>query len=143
MKSDASLGADGRTITVRIPMRLQRRRGRKMIVTPGGGQWAPSQRHVDSALVKAVARAHRWKRLIESGRFGSLTELADAERINRSYLCRVLRLTLIAPDIVEAAIDGRSTVQMAEMMGASPVQWDEQRRLLTRSGNQPPSASQH
>lgn len=93
-----------------------------MIVAPDGGQWAPPQSRVDNALVKAVARAHRWKRLIESGRYASLTELAEAERINRSYLCRILRLTLLAPDIVGAILDGRATVKVAEMMAAVPVE---------------------
>lgn len=130
MKSD--LSADGRTITVRIPMRLQRRRGRKVIVTPDGGQWAPTRPRVDSALVKAIARAHRWKRLIESGRYVSMTELAEAEKINRSYLCRVLRLTLLAPDIVEAIVEGRQEVQLAEVMGPLPVEWEGQRRPILR-----------
>jgi len=130
MKPD--LSADGRTITVRIPMRLQRRRGRKLIVGPDGDQWSPPRVRVDNALVKAVARAHRWKRLIESGRYVSLTELAEAEKINRSYLCRILRLTLLAPDIVEAVLDGRAAVRMAEVMGAFPTRWDQQRRSFTR-----------
>lgn len=99
-----------------------------MIVTPDGDQWAPPRPRVDNALVKAVARAHRWKRTIESGRFASLSELAEAERINRSYVCRILRLTLLAPDVVEAILDGRATVQMAEVMGAFPVEWVRQRR---------------
>ena len=129
--SDTEMGADERTITVRIPMRLQRCRGRKMIVTPDGDQWAPSRCHVDGALVKAIARAHRWKRLIESGRFASVTELAQAEKINRSYLCRILWLTLLAPDIVDAVLDGRSTKQMAGLMGMFPVRWNEQRRSFT------------
>ena len=76
-----AVGNDGRTITVRIPMRLQRSRGRKVIVGPDGGQCAPARHHVDNALMKALARAHRWKRMIESGRFASLTELAEAEKI--------------------------------------------------------------
>jgi len=68
----------------------------------------PPRSRVDNALVKAIARAHRWKRMIESGRLASLTELADAEKINRAYLYRILRLTLLAPDVVEAIVDGRA-----------------------------------
>jgi hypothetical protein len=55
---------------------------------------------------KAVARAHRWKRMLESGAYASIGELAEAEKINQSYLCRVLRLSLLAPDIIEGALNG-------------------------------------
>jgi hypothetical protein len=67
------------------------------VITPDGRTERPRPR-VDSALVKALARAHRWHRMLESGECGSITELAAAEKIDRSYLCRVLRLTLLAPD---------------------------------------------
>ena len=81
--------------------------------------------------MKALARAHRWKRLLESGRYGSLAELAAAEKIDRSYLCRVLRLTLLAPEIVEAILDGRLSPEltMGRLFRPFPVQWEEQRRM--------------
>src|SRR5918995_563112 len=97
-------------ITVRVPLAIRRRGGRKLVVTPDGGSApgaTPTRTRADPALVKALARAHRWKRLLESGRYGSLAELAVAERIDRSYLGRTLRLTLLAPDIVEAILDGQ------------------------------------
>ena len=97
-------------------------------MSPDGDQWAPASPRIDPALVKALARAHRWKRMLESGRHGSLTELAEAEKINRSYLCRILRLTLLAPDVVQAIVDGRRTMQMAEMMERFPVEWAHERR---------------
>ena len=86
-------------------------------------------------MVKAIARAHRWKRLMESGRFASVTELAEAEKINQSYLCRVLRLTLLAPDIVEAILDGRQPagLQLNALLGQIPTEWTEQRRILAPS----------
>ena len=70
------------------------------------------------------------RRMIESGRYSSLTELADAEKINRSYLCRILRLTLLAPDVVEAIVEGRHEGQLAEVMGPVPVEWERQRELM-------------
>jgi hypothetical protein len=101
---------DGPRLIVRIPMRFQRRGGRKRIVAPDGSELAPSSKPQPSGtLVKALARAWRWQRMLEEGRFGTLAELADAERISRSYVCRVLRLTLLAPDIVERILDGRPT----------------------------------
>jgi hypothetical protein len=105
----------------------RRRGGRKVIVAPPGcDDWAPPPK-IDRALVKALARAHRWRRLLEEGRFGTLAELADAERISRSYVCRVLRLTLLAPDIVERILDGRPTAGLARLLEPFPVEWDRQR----------------
>ena len=123
---------DGDTLTVQIPLRLRRRGGRKLMIVPEGATaWAPQRARVDNAMVKAIARAHRWRRLLESGEYGSITDLAAAEKINQSYVCRVLRLTLLAPDVVEAILDGRHTAEMtlATMMEPFPVGWQEQRLL--------------
>jgi hypothetical protein len=127
---DVRLNPDGSTITVFVPMAWRRRGGRKVIVAPPGcDDWAPPPK-IDRALVKALARAHRWRRLLEEGRFGTLAELADAERISRSYVCRVLRLTLLAPDIVERILDGRQTAALAEFLKPFPVEWERQRNSL-------------
>ncbi|MCB1380591.1 MAG: hypothetical protein KDJ17_03070, partial [Hyphomicrobiaceae bacterium] len=77
-----------------------------------------------------VARAHRWKRLLERGEFASVADLAAAEKINESYVCRVLRLTLLAPDVVEAILDGRQPpeLQMDVLLEPFPVEWERQRR---------------
>jgi len=107
-------------------MAWRRRGGRKVIVAPAGcDDWAPPPK-IDNALVKALARAHRWRRMLEEGRFGTLADLADAERISRSYVCRVLRLTLLAPDIVERILDGRQAPQLADLMQPFPVEWQGQ-----------------
>jgi len=58
-------------------------------------------------MVKALARAFRWQRMLDDGVCGTIEELARGERVNRGYMSRVLRLTLLAPDIVEAILDGR------------------------------------
>jgi hypothetical protein len=88
------------TLSIRVPFAVRKRGGRKLVITPDGATQRPRPR-VDSALVKALARAHRWQRLLENGECGSITGLAAAEKIDRSYLCRVLRLTLLAPELVE------------------------------------------
>jgi hypothetical protein len=94
---EVRLSPDGSTITVFVPMAWRRRGGRKVIVAPPGcDDWTPPPK-IDRALVKALARAHRWQRLLESGEYGTLADLADAERISRSYVSRVLRLTPLAP----------------------------------------------
>ena len=96
--------------------------------------WAPPPK-IDGTLVKALARAHRWRRLLESGAYGTLAELADAERISRSYVCRVLRLTLLAPNIVERILDGRPTAGLAQFLKPFPVEWEQQRCTLHPSTN--------
>jgi hypothetical protein len=128
--TEMKLSSDGSTITVFVPMAWHRRGGRKVIVVPAGcDNWAPPLK-IDRALVKALARAHRWRRLLEEGRFGTLAEVADAERISRSYLCRVMRLTLLAPDIVERILDGRPTRGLAPLLKPFPVEWERQRNHL-------------
>jgi hypothetical protein len=120
---------DGTTLVVRIPMRFQRRGGRKRIVAPDGSAIVPTSKpQPDGTMVKALARAHRWQRMLESGDYGTLAELAAAERISRSYVCRVLRLTLLAPDIVERILDGRPTAGLAQFLKPFPVEWEKQSR---------------
>ena len=121
---------DGTSISIRIPMTFVRRGGRKVIVAPDGGHaWAPSRPRLDEALIRAVARAHRWRRLLEQGKYKSVSELAEAEGLTRSFVNRLLRLTLLAPDIVEAVLDGRQSkgLQLAELTKAMPSAWEEQR----------------
>jgi len=123
---------DGETQTVQIPLRLRKRGGRKLMIVPEGATaWAPQRARVDSALVKAIARAYRWRSMLESGEYASINELAAAEKINQSYVCRILRLTLLAPMIVEAILDGRHPAKMtlATLMEPFPVGWQEQRLL--------------
>src|SRR5512134_862268 len=88
------------TLAVRIPTAWKRRGGRKVIIAPDGiHAWAPAKPWPDETLIRALARAHRWKRLIEDGSYGSAAEIAEAEGITRSFVNRLLRLTLLAPDI--------------------------------------------
>jgi hypothetical protein len=114
-----------RTLTVVIPLRVKPRGGRKAMVTPGV---LALERRQDITLIKAVARAFRWRRMLESGRFATINELAAAEKINASYVSRVLRLTLLAPDIVEAILDGRQPEGMTlpKLMRPFPIEWQRQ-----------------
>ena len=119
-------------LTIRIPIRLQRRGGRKLIVTPEGAVPTPKPSR-DETLVKALVRAHRWRRQIESGRAKSITDLAEQEGVTDAYVCRLLPLTCLAPDIVEAILDGRQPreLKLAAILGNGPMVWEEQR---ARSG---------
>jgi hypothetical protein len=139
------------TVKVHVPMAFAIRGGRKMIISdiphnPGErlhqsveGAWttlklsrhAASQR-TNNAMLRALAKAYRWRRLIESGTFTSITELAQAESVNQSYACRILRLTLLAPNIVTEILDGQypSDLMLKRVMRPLPIRWDEQRAVL-------------
>jgi hypothetical protein len=124
---------DGTTIIVTIPMTWKRRGGRKVIIAPDGGDaWAPAKPRPDETLIRALARAHRWKRMLEAGAYRSAGEIAEAEGITRSFVNRLVRLTLLAPDIQEAILDGRQArgMQIEEMTRAMPGEWEEQRRCV-------------
>lgn len=136
MTDRASMSRDRKTLTVHVPLKLRKRGGRKLVLTPEGETWPPPRPRVDTTMVKALARAHRWKRLLETGQYATISELAKAEKINQSYLCRVLRLTLLAPDIVEAILDGRQPpdLQLDQLLRPLPVEWDEQRgSIMTKA----------
>jgi hypothetical protein len=128
MMSGVEARLDGSTLVVRIPMRFQRRGGRKRIVAPDGSTIVPATKpQPDGTLVKALAQAWQWQRMLDEGKVATMAELANAERINRSYVARVLRLTLLAPDIVEHILDGRPKAGLAEFSKPFPVEWERQR----------------
>ncbi len=102
------------------------------------------ERRQDFTLIKAVARAFRWRRMLKSGRFGTIQDPAVAEKINSSYVSRVLRLTLLAPDIVEAIVDGRQPEAMTllGLMETFPMEWLGQRRAFDPNQGSFPDAAQ-
>jgi hypothetical protein len=129
----------GGRITVHIPMTWKRRGGRKVIIAPDGGDaWAPARLRADEKLIRSLARAHRWKRLLDEGSYRSAGELAEAEGFTRSFVNRLLRLTLLAPDIQEAILDGRQpkALQLNDLV-LLPNDWGEQRERLIRASAPP------
>ena len=117
-------------LTVRIPLAARKQRGgRKLVLTPGSTV-SRSPSGVSSTLVKALARAFRWRKMLETGCYGTIDEIAAAEKINDSYVSRLLRLTLLAPDIVEAILDGRQPagITLPGLMEPFPVKWESQRK---------------
>ncbi len=113
-----------------------RQRGRKRILAPDGSELTPPTKpQPDGVLVKARARAWRWQRLLDSGVHASVTEIAEAERISKSYVSRILRLALLAPDIVEAILGGWADqrVMLEKLERPLPVEWEEQRASLAGS----------
>ena len=131
------------SVTVVVPMAIRRRGGRKQIIGPDGapvrvGGDTVQETCGDPVLVKALARAFRWRRMLEEGRYGSIRELAKAEDVDRAHVGRLLNLTLLAPDVVEAMLDGRDPrgVTLAMLRGGMPVRWEGQRSALSESAAQ-------
>ncbi len=126
------------SITVRVPLTIRRRPGRKTVVTlAGDGGEATLPTRADPALVKALARAFRYQRLLDEGRYASISEMAAAERIERGCLGSLLRLTLLAPDTVDVILDGQSSslLGLSQLLEPLPLNWVEQRSAFTRYGN--------
>jgi hypothetical protein len=133
MMSSIESRLDGSTLVVRIPMRFQRRGGRKRIVAPDGSELAPATKpQPDGTLVKALARAWRWQRQLDEGLYTSVTEISEAEDIGKSYVSRILRLALLAPDIVEAILAGRTDqgVMLEQLEQPLPASWEVQRAMF-------------
>jgi hypothetical protein len=120
-------------VTIEVPFRVVKRGGRKEMKLPEGATHSP---RTDNTLVKALARAFRWKRMLDSGEFATIGELAEREGIAPSYMTRVLRLTLLAPDIVEAILDGRQCpeVTLAKVLEPFPAAWAAQLRRFKQIG---------
>ena len=116
------------TLTVHVPLRFTVRGGRKTIIGEAAHH-APKTRFDDS-IAKALARAYRWKKQLEDGTYATVDELAKAKRINDSYVTRILRLNLLAPDIIEAALNGQTTLTVQKLTEQMPSNWIEQRALL-------------
>lgn len=118
--------------------------GRKQVVTPAGATpWVPARTRVDSTLVKAIVRADRWRDMLESGDYATVRDLAKAEDINESYLGRVLRLTLLAPKIVETILEGRqpASLELGDLLQQFPIEWDKQPEMLTERTERPKAAT--
>jgi len=136
------LSRDGHTMVVSIPISLRRQGGRKKVVTPSNAAaWSPPPPRVDNTIVKALVRAHRWRNMLESSLFSSVRDLARAEKINESYLCRVLRLTLLSPTLTDAILNGQQPegLDLAQLLRSIPIEWDKQDAIFrARSGHAVP-----
>jgi hypothetical protein len=128
-------------VRVQVPFAIRKRGGRKLVLVPGGNDAILDRPRVDNAMIKGLARAFRWRKLLETGVYGTIEELAAAEEINASYVSRVLRLTLLAPNIVETILDGRHAPELtlSRMMKPFPAEWEKQE--WARSYHQPSSTA--
>lgn len=116
-------------MTIHIPVTFRKQGGRKQIVAPPGSTpWLRPATRIDSTMVKAIVRAYRWREMLEAGKYSTVRELANAEKINESYVSRVLRLTLLSPAIVEAILEGRQPawLEIEDLLKPMPVEWPKQ-----------------
>ena len=117
------------TTTVTVPFTIRKRGGRKLILTPDGTPASPPTRsRPDGALIKALARGFRWQKMLREGDYQTLEDIADAENINPSYVSRLLRMTLLAPEIVEAILAGRQPegLTMSRAIRPFALEWQRQ-----------------
>ena len=121
------------TVSVEVPMTFKKRGGRKVIVLPDGTQGNPLPKAtIDNTLVKAIARAFRWQAMLDNGTYACIEDIARAERINGSFVSRVIRLALLAPDIVELILAGKqpASLTLKGLMAPFPVEWERQREFF-------------
>ncbi|MEO5379157.1 MAG: hypothetical protein H7832_15475 [Magnetococcus sp. DMHC-6] len=125
----AELSKDGNTIIVSIPLQMRKRGGRTLIIAPEGRMTLVQPR--EESLAKLVVRAHQWLKLLEENKFASVRELAEYKKIDASYMAKILRLTLLAPDIIELILNGQQPDSMnwKELRKSFPMLWSEQREL--------------
>jgi len=130
-----TLSADGRCAVVRVPLRIKRQRGRREVIAPAGvGEAVTAENSTNRALAVMVARAHRWRDLLEGGQYPTIRALAADLSVDNSYVARILRLTLLAPDIIEAIIEGTEPDGLSlEKLYRLPVGWEQQRRAVGAS----------
>ena len=122
--------------TTEIPMSFRIRGGKTVMVLPDGSRAvARREATVDNTMVNVLARGFRWQRLLYDGTYATIEDMAAAEKINPSYIARVLRLTLLAPDIVEAILDGRqpAELQLDNLLEGFPLEWEKQRKSISGS----------
>src|SRR5262245_34250313 len=125
----AGLSDNDATLTVDIPLQIRRRGGRKVMLAPDGtSAWVPPRARVDSAMVKAIARAYRWRGMLEQGEYAIISALDAAEKVKQSYVFSVLHHTLLAPSLVEAILDWRhpSKLQLRTLLNPFPSDWTAQ-----------------
>jgi hypothetical protein len=124
---------DDRTVTVRIPLVFRKHGGRKTVISPDGGAWERPQRLLDSALVRALARGFRWQRMLDEGVHATLDDLAKAEGVSQSHVSRMLRLTHLAPEVVEAILAGRQPkgMRLEGLLAGFPDEWAGQQECTS------------
>ena len=125
-------------LTTEIPMTFRRRAGKAVIVLPNGER-AVERREalIDNAMIKLIARGHRWHRQLFDGTHASIADIAKSENINPSFVSRILRLAYLSPVLVEAILDGKypAHLTMKDLMEPFPMEWERQREHFFGRGS--------
>ena len=129
----SDIAAEREQLVVNVPLAMKRRGGRKQVIVPGGANSSTSaQPSTNAPLALTIARAYRWRELLEQGRYRSIRSLAEKLGVDNSYVARLLRLSLLAPDIVEAILDGAEPSGLSlEKLYRAPMEWERQRQELS------------
>ena len=133
--SSQTYEASNGQLSISLPINLKRRSGRQRIRLPDGSQQEPYTWDAEpTPLQQALARGHRWLQLLESGKCDSLKAIAEREGVDNSYVSRMINLTILAPDIVEAILDDRlpPTLTLFDLAVDPPRLWCEQRVVLSK-----------
>ncbi len=118
-----------------VPLTIKRRHTRKLLIAPPGQEDAKVRSSFDLPMIRTIGKAFYWQKLLDSGEVANATELARQLKLEPGWVAEVLRLTRLAPDIVQAILDGRQPrhLNLHAVRGRQaevPVDWDEQRRLF-------------
>lgn len=129
---EPQLRVQGNIISIKVPLDIKRHGGRKFILIPKNIRINSPQGKPDEIMVKALARAWMWQKALDSGKFTSIEELAEKNDINPSYISRMLRLNLLAPDIKQAILDGTQprTFNLQSLLNPFPESWQEQAKCF-------------
>lgn len=133
MTSGTTLQKNDNGISVNVPLKLKKRGGRREVILPQAfASDEPTYESRQEALVIAIARAHRWQELLDDGKFDSISALAREIGLDISFAARLMRLTLLAPDIVEAILMGEepSGVSLSVLTKHLPPDWESQRMVM-------------
>ena len=132
-KADDPLSLDQKYLTIHIPVAFKNRGGKKWFVTPvGGTDWVAAKQNRDPDLVRGLVLGRKWWKMLENGVVGSINEIATRAKISRPLVQRRIDMTLLAPDIMAAIMEGRQPrgFSMTSFRNAVPGLWEEQRRVF-------------
>lgn len=119
--------------TTHIPMTFRSRGGKTVIVLPDGSRGVSRREAtIDNAMIKVIARGFRWRRLLNEGMYATIEDLAAKEKINPSYVSRILRLAFLSPKVVQVILDRKQPawLTMKDLLRPHPNDWSEQEKIL-------------
>ncbi len=119
------------TIRVVIPLKMKRRNGRPRIVPPDNVDFLEPDT-LEPHLLRAIARAWNWQRMLERGEVTTIHDIAAAEKITDRFVGRMLRLAYLSPEVLEKLLLHRhsSAVSINDLAVAAELSWIEQHEIV-------------